>query len=403
MPCRPFLALVLVTVFAGGARAEDWRYVVPPAGAEHEHPPPRVVGLGRQKPDDLTETARYRGKTRRYGQLHYGSPGSPRVAFVLDEISADDVDLYVDAARRRSITPKDRVAGADGVWRVPLDVAFVDAGETRYAPRTLLFRLGKTTRTLSVATCGYLEGTARLGGHTVAVRRVDGDANGLFADPADRLWIDLDGDGRWDALEEQFLFAPILTFGAARYAVRSDPLGRSLAFEKLEGVGTVRVVVARPEVAGRVEDLSATLVGRDGSVFTLRGHGASAALPAGDYRMSVVSIVLKDPAGGSSWGFIFSDSGGERPARWHKVDKGATVSVDPVGKLDFVVGLDDDSRTRCPGDPVELRPGLYTEGGLLINTAYRGANPSSNSRECGAEVSLTADGRALANAASHFA
>jgi hypothetical protein len=35
---------------------------------------------------------------------------------------------------------------------------------------------------------------------TVAARRVDGDGNGLLADAQDRLWIDLNRDGRFDPI-----------------------------------------------------------------------------------------------------------------------------------------------------------------------------------------------------------
>src|SRR5262249_48659390 len=156
------------------------------------------------------------------------------------------------------------VAGQNGTWRVPLDVA-VAGDRTELEPRAVLFQLGRVSRTLSFATCGYLEGRTKLGDRTVVIRRVDGDGNGFFSYPEDRLWIDLDGDGRWDPLQEQFLFAPVLSFGTTRYAVRSDPLGRRLAFERLEGTGTLRFVVQSLALAARVENLTATLLGRDGS------------------------------------------------------------------------------------------------------------------------------------------
>ena len=403
MTLRPLAALLLA---ASLARAEEpaWRYVVPSPGGPHEHPPARVLPLGRQKPDDLKETARYRGKQQRYGQLVYGGPGSARVTVVLDEVAPGEADLYLDANRRRAIGPKDRVAGASGAWRVPLDAVVVEGGQTRRAGRTVFFRLGKATRTLSVATCGYVEGRVRLGEREVAARRADGDANGLLADPADRLWLDLDGDGRFDPLDEQFPSTPVLTFGPARFAVRSDSLGRALAFEKMEGAGTVRVAPASAALAARVEELEATLVGRDGSVFTLRGAGGAATLPAGDYRLNVVALTLKDAHGGQPWSFVFSDGGSDRPPRWHKVEHGGTLTLDPLGKLDFVVGLDGDATYR-PGDDVSVQPRLFTEDGLLINTAYRGArqlSPLGGSSQ--AELFLGREGeRGSATASSGFA
>ena len=54
-----------------------------------------------------------------------------------------------------------------------------------------------------------------------------------MADPQDRLWIDLNGDGRFDPAAEQFLFATVLNLDGSRYVVRSDELGTRLAIEPL--------------------------------------------------------------------------------------------------------------------------------------------------------------------------
>jgi len=48
-------------------------------------------------------------------------------------------------------------------------------------------------------------------------------------DAQDRLWIDLNRDGRWNPSAEQFLYAMILNLEGGRYVVRSDPLGSWLA------------------------------------------------------------------------------------------------------------------------------------------------------------------------------
>ena len=54
----------------------------------------------------------------------------------------------------------------------------------------------------------------------------------------------------------------------------------------------------------------ATLVGRDGSAFGLTGDEA-ATVPVGEYRLGTVTATYRDPQGGQSWSFIFSDNGGK--------------------------------------------------------------------------------------------
>src|SRR5262249_57289330 len=96
-----------------------------------------------------------------------------------------------------------------------------DGDGVKMLPHTVLFRYGRASRTLSVATCGYVEGRVRLNGKTVTVRRVDGDANGLLADPQDRIWVDRNGNSSWDAAHDEFLFGPILRLDEQRLAVRA--------------------------------------------------------------------------------------------------------------------------------------------------------------------------------------
>jgi hypothetical protein len=399
----PLVALAAALVPAGAVRAEDWRYIVPPAGDPMENPPPRALVLHERKPDDLKEEVAYRGVRRRYAQIRYGSPRSIEVAIVVDDLGSGDADLYVDAGRNRVIEAKDRAKRQRGTWRVPLDVAVLEGNLLTTQPRELIFRLGRLSGTLAYATCGYLEGTAELGGKRVAVRRVDGDGNGLFADPQDRLWIDLNGDGAWDPLHEQFLVTPVLQVGGERYRVLSDPLGNRLAFAPLLGTGTVHLAVAAP-MAARIMDLNVTLAGRDGSAAALHGNDSDAELPVGEYRVSVVSVSLRDPMGGEPWNFVFSFSGDDEKATWYTLTRGGTQRIDPLGRLELRSGIPPDAHCQA-GEDFGFRPELYTGDGLLINTAYRGMLSQGFAYGgCGADVFLLDDGgRELAKAHSGFA
>jgi hypothetical protein len=398
-------ALAFLLGLTSAARADSWRYVLPPVGDPHEHPPLRVLALSSQKPKDLQETVRYRGQRQRYAQITYGSPRSTEVAIVLDEVSPTDVDLYVDADRNRIIETKDRVQGKDYTWRVPLDVAVVEGKETKFLRRAVIFRLGRTSRTLSFAACGYVEGTIQIGNDLVAARRVDADGNGFFADSQDRLWLDLNKDGRWDPVDEQFLYAPILRLGTTRYAVRGDALGNRLALEKLEGTGTVRIAVKQPELAERIEDVTVMLLGRDGSAVSLRGTTEEVVLPVGDYRLSILSLTLKDSQGSLPWNFVFSDNGGRPPHKWYKVDKGKSQTIDPIGKLELLPGLSAKAASCQPGKTLPIQPELFTGDGLLINTVYRGEEESRYGYgSCSALVELvTLEGRVIDSQTSGFA
>ncbi|HVA50531.1 MAG TPA: hypothetical protein VNH11_29570 [Pirellulales bacterium] len=456
------LVLALALCLSGCLSAladEDWRFLLPEPGAEHEYPPLRAIPLAGEKPDDVTEKAEYRGSSRRYAQLRYGSRSAARVAIVVDQVSPGEVDLYVDANRNRTIEPKERCAGEGRLWRVPLNVEYAEGEVFKRFPRELVFRLGSTGRTLSYAAAGYLEGKLPLLGEgrgaklplppgegrgegavkqqpagadgeprddatsphpsplpkgegtLVAVRRMDGDANGFFTDPQDRLWIDLNRDGRWDAVEEQFLYATILTLAGQRYALRSDERGTMLTLAKLEGTGTIQLAVrqkpgknsSEPGTLGRIAEIAVTLVGRDGSAVGLRGADAKATVPVGDYRVSAVAVSLDDPAGGPRWNFVFSDNQGQDAKRWYKLEKDAALAIDPLEKFDFSTGpWQTDGKCR-PGDDLTFQPKLCTADGLLINTCYRGTHDTGRDGASATIKLATSDGTLLATAQSGFA
>ncbi|HEV3022904.1 MAG TPA: hypothetical protein VGX76_10565 [Pirellulales bacterium] len=393
---------------------EAWRYLLAEPGAEHEHPPLRAIPLASEKPDDLRELAEYRGSERRYAQIRYGSPNSKRVAIVLDRVSPTEVDLYVDLNRSRSIEPKERVTGDERVWRVPLEVAVVEGETVRTIRRQVIFRLGSTGRTLSYAAAGYLEGKVELGGRSVAARRMDGDGNGFFTDAQDRLWLDANGDGHWEPAAEQFLHAPILVLEGKRYAVRSDELGTWLAFDKLEGTGAIKLAVRQADagherssggVLGRVIELSVTLVGRDGSAVGLRGALAEATVPAGEYRVSALTVALDDPAGGPRWNFVFSDGGGQDQKKWHTLEKDQALSLDPLAGLELTACGPPTPTTCKPGEQLSVQPRLVTGDGLLINSCFRGTHDSGRSAagSCARLALVATDGSELAAWQSGFA
>jgi hypothetical protein len=387
-----------------GAAPAAWRYVVPPPGDPFESPPLHAIALATEKPDDLIVNVSFHGRRQRFAQLRYGSPSSVRVAIVLDEISRGTADLYVDVNRNRRIEATERVAGENRTWRLPLDLAIVEGESVRYGHRAAVFRLGATGITFSHAAAGYLEGQVEFGGHRHAVRRTDGDGNGLFTDLQDRLWIDLNDDGHWDSSSEQFLFSSILTIGDARYAVRSDPFGQRLTVEPLAGSGTVRLALAQRQGVPPAVELTATLIGREGSAHGLSGERPQATVPIGEYRLGTVTCAFEDAHGGPRWNFVFSDIGRRGVDRWYKVEQGGTTVIDPVGTLEFKAGAEETARVH-PGDDVKLQPQLFTGDGLLIVTCYRGevANPAAEAGPGAAIELATSDGRTLATAHSGFA
>lgn len=395
-----YSATFLTVALLSGAAGDDWRYVLPKPGDAFAHPPLRALALSSSKPDGLKETVRYRGARQRHGRLIYGSGRTAPVAIVVDEVGPGTFDLYLDSDRDGTITTRERVAGDTLTWRVPLKAVVHVGDDVKELKRTVLFRYGLASRTLAVATCGYLEGKSTLDGKEVDIRRCDGDANGLFADPQDRMWIDVDNNGVFTSPDEEFLFAPIVRLGAKRVAVRGDAWGQKLSLAVLEGTGKLKLTLPKTIKETQVREIVATYQSRDGVVATIRQVGGEVTVPTGDYRISSILLTLQESKEGVSWGYIFNDNGGKKPT-WHKLARDATLSLDPIGKLDFTLSADD-----CKaGQSLRVRPALYTGDGLLIEKAYRGVISSGPFEQgCSSKITLMdLSGATLAEATSGFA
>ena len=276
-------------------------------------------------------------------------------------------------------------------------------GTPALTPRRVAFQLGKTGAIFSYATLGFFEGEVDLGEQTVTVRRQDGNGNGFFTDHRDAIWFDLDGNLGFEAMQELFLYAPILRVSDQRWALRSNRLGDSLSMEPLDGVGEISIVL--PDLPGDAErsiaGLEVLLVGRDGSAVGIRSLGAPVQVPVGNYRVGMLTL-RASVAGGATTSFVFSELGAYSDRTWYSVEKDARVTIDALGQLAFSASPVE--LVCAPGADLSVRPRLLTSDGLVINTAYEGSMaPSYSAGTLSASIELQdPTGKVLVCAKSGF-
>jgi hypothetical protein len=297
------------------------------------------------------------------------------------------------------------------VWHAGTSALWFDAdGDGRYAAAerhtltdkpieakvTIDFGAGKQTRTVLIrkrgegvawAVRGYTKGSVMIGGKAVAAVLTDGDADGCFDGPgADRVWLDLDGDGAFDPLTEQFPLGLAINANGTALLIRprADGLGAQ-ARERPNETGTLRVEIPRLPKA-EVVALSANCVSEFGELVVVKAVDQKLPVPAGKYRIDSVQLALAD-ADGKVWRYTFST--GDR-ALGLEVVKGKETVHRLLADPKVLVSVEAPDGVGA-GASVTVRPDVVA-GGLYLTNCEVGTKFAEHGREVRAQIQLTEPG-----------
>jgi hypothetical protein len=93
--------------------------------------------------------------------------------------------------------------------------------------------------------------------------------------------------------------------------------------------------------------------------------GEQVTVPVGRYAIQSLSCSIVDQEAERRWSFSFSRNG--KPS-WHAIEKDDSLTIDPIGKLDFYVEHKTPDDGLQPGEALAVRPRLFTDQGLEINS-----------------------------------
>jgi hypothetical protein len=215
---------------------------------------------------------------------------------------------------------------------------------------------------LAVAVRGYMAGTVTLGGKAYPALLTDGDADGCFdSAAADRVWIDLDGDGSFDPLTEQIPLGAPLAHGGTSYLLRPNAGGTRVEVrERPAEAGTVRLTATRAPRSQLLE-LTAQLVSEWGELVAVGAADKPHPLPVGRYRIEAVRLRLKD-TDGREWAYRLY--GPAHPVL--TITKGKETVFDVAEGVRIDVELVTAAGGAKVGASVRVRPDVVTKAGLSM-------------------------------------
>ncbi len=308
--------------------------------------------------------------------LTYGDTHSRSVAVAVTRIQPRR--LFVDLNRNRAFEPGEEIPSAAGTaadpWQLDLDAEFViGSNQFEHVRRRVAIRVNPTTNALEMATLGCLRGTTSIDNRSVAVLRVDCNANGLWFDTEDRVWIDVNGDTRFAPLQEKFGCRTTCTLAGTPYAVAADDRGATFRLERIEGTGTLVPVCACDDEQGRVTGCQATLVSNTGVHVFLRDASSAVEVPVGTYRLHAVQVTLSDARG--HWRMVFAHDTATKSPTW-EVRKGEKIEIPLIGEL--TLGANKSLRQPNGERILVITPHVTTSTGLYVTICLMGQSAASD-------------------------
>lgn len=269
-----------------------------------------------------------------------------------------DGSLWVDVNRDGRYEPGERHRLAAGKLELKVSLA-TDAATVE---RTLILR--RREDGLAYAVRGYRAGAVTLGDQSYPALLLDKNNDGCFDGAGkDRIRIDLNRDGRYDPLTEEFLLGAALQHAGGHHFLRANPTGTQVTVRSRPGeTGTVRFHGKHGDDA-TVAKLSAHLVSEWGELHEITAAGTDLKLPAGKYSFDSLQLTLQD---GSKrfWHYTFAADGQYA----FEVKPGERRDVNLVPDLKAVGGGPKQTR---PGERFPVHPNLVTSTGLYLTRASR--------------------------------
>ncbi len=294
------------------------------------------------------------------GWFVYGAQDSRSIAIGFK--AGTPSQLYVDLNRDKTFQADERINADDpGVesWQTKIDAEFVtESGDFETATRSIrIRRLGDEA--IQIATTGVMRGQVEIGGTSIAAIRMDRDSNGRWFDAADRIVLDLNGDGKVDSIGGRVACESITRLFGKRYVLKSDQVGTSIEFDELVGTGSIAPhLPLKPSV--ELSKFNASLVSRGGVRVALEGLEPRDECPVGHYRIESLSFEVTEAD--EQYEFFFYGSNQSKYP--FEVSDAGSTKVDLLGELKL--GGGQTVIPRPDGAMITINPSLTTTSGLYM-------------------------------------
>jgi hypothetical protein len=331
-----------------------------------------------------------------YGLLPVGSSPEHYPALVW---LPDAGEVWIDGDGDGRFGPTERHPLGAAPLAVPVVLRIGKPGsEPARLKRTLIVRRAADAG-LRYAVRGYVTGTLHLGGAAYAAMLTDGDADGCFDSAAhDRVWLDLDRDGRFDPLTEQFPLGKPLAVAGKTFLIKPEPDGSAVHVRaRPSETGELRLSLTDRKDAVP-QAVAIDLVSDWGELVTVTTTKDVVSLPVAHYAVDSVRFQLTDTKG-RRWQYHFAG------ARRFDIDvtSGPEKVVSLLSGLRLAMDLRPETEKVHAGDDVYVTPRMQTPAGLYLVNCQQSRSDNDDFISGHADIRLAdSGGVALAREQSGF-
>jgi hypothetical protein len=233
----------------------------------------------------------------KFGSIVLGQGDRLRLTLVWHESSKT---LWLDQNNDGRFEPDERYQLSTKPLELKLPIRFDDDNS---ATRTVLIR--QRQEGIAWAVRGYTQGSISIAGKSYQAALADGNADGCFDSAvSDRVWLDLDNDGQFNALTEQFSLGQAIEVNRVPVLIRpqADGLG-AVARERPNELGTLRLNLWQ-QPRSKVAAFQANIISEFGELFVAHSVDETQKLPIGKYRLDSLELMLANEKG-KLWKYRF--------------------------------------------------------------------------------------------------
>jgi hypothetical protein len=332
-----------------------------------------------------------------FGSFTFGDVRSTSVCVALS--TEPTPRLFVDLDRNRKLTSNELIASNDsssgGPWALDLVPELTDGnGTTPPASNRLELRFDSEARHMIQLSAGCMKGETEFAGEPIKAIKLDRDANGLWNDAADRLLLDLNGDGRFDPIIERFSTAGIQTIRGRLVAIGLDKQGLRLDIREIREKGFLKPTLALNDTSAKIEMLEVEIESQAGILFRATLEQKEIEVPVGEYHIKSLRTTVRGESGCFQFVFLRSGDGGD-PVR---VDPDSTKEIELLGDLELASSLD--SVKSGTDRSLLLMPSFNSQSGLYLAGSKFGDSAAVNENLL--RVECVERGRSIGGGTSGF-